>query len=253
MPAMARLFVWRTAAVLALSACVPSRSSYLKPSAPGGYHVNSTCAGMVGPKDRLILADSTGVMVGIETFRLEEISQNLRSQDERDDAQRRRVDRRSVSEPARSGTGLSIILHVPNGRSLRFASRSFVITDRHTLAIHEREPERVFADSGALMDATLVGLVGSRHSPIVGTRMDIGETLTGAPDVRYRWTRRNLIQQWFGTRVSRPYYLVIELDNVQCRDCQLRLPSMTVDSMTVEFPEIRLQWVGEWSFSSLNC
>ena len=192
-------------------------------------------------------------MVGIETFTLEEISSVLHNQAKRESERRKHADRRPTTEPRRSGTGISIIVHVPHGRSLRFASRSFIVTDERTGTVHVQEPTRIFNDSGPLIDATGVGLVGSSHSPTVGRQLDIGETLIGAPEVRYRWTQRNLLQRWFGTRVTKPYYVVIEVVNVKCVDCILRLPAMIVDTATVEFPEIHLREVREWYISPLNC
>ena len=231
-----------------MSACFPARETFLKPSAPGGRHVNSTCGGVAGPRDRLVLASPSGVMVGVETFSLKELSDVLRARDEWENRLKRDVDQRPSTQPRRTGTGLSIILHVPTGRSLRFGSRSFVITDQRTGTVHEREPSRVFSDSGVLMDAVTAGMVGTRHSPIVGTPLDIGDALIGKPDVSGR-----LIQRWFGTKVSRPFYIVIEADDVKCEDCLLRLPPMLLDSTPVEFPEIRLRPGADWFITGLNC
>ena len=217
---------------LALVACVPSRATYVKPFAPGGKHINSLCGGAVGPKDRLIIADSTGVMVGVETFRLKDVASILEA-------------------PPRTGTGLTVIFHVPEGRSLRFASRSFVITDRGTTTVHEREPTRVFSGSGVLLDGFVAGMEAVRPDTAYWPPVDISEPLVGRAPVRgfKAWGK----QQWFGTKVTRAYYAIVELENVLCPDCTLRMPRMMVDSTALEFPEIRLRRVREWYVSPLNC
>jgi hypothetical protein len=227
--------------------CFPGPVTYLKPSAPGGQHRNSTCGGEVGPEDRLVLADSTGVMVGLETYSLEELSEVLRSQDER--LTRGRPTEQTPTVRPTAGTGFSIILYVPEGRSLRFVSRSFVITDQRNATVQERVPTRVFSSSGRLLDGLVAGMVGTPHSPKVGPQIDVGETLVGAPGTR---SSRG-VQRWFDTRVARQFYVIVEFDNLNCRDCTLRMPPMQVDSTAVQFPEIRLRTVREWFWSTLNC
>lgn len=218
-------------ASLGVSACVPAPRTYLRPSAPGGQYTKSTCAGGAGPEDRVALAASEGIMVGVESYSLEEVSAVMPA------------DRPKV------GTGFSIILQIPPGKALRFASSSFVLTDQLTQTMHEQQATTVldFPDAHVLLDGLVVAMSSGPGPPRV-RQIAMRDTLIGASQPDWFITPR-----WFGTILSHPYYVVVPFEGVTCRDCRLRLPPLAVGSTTQQFPEISFKLVKEWLLEPLNC
>ena len=223
---------------LAVSACVPILTTHLKPSAPGGQTTNTACAGMVGPKDRLVLAGPDGVMIGVESYSLEELS-----------AVERALRQPYTMGYEAVGTGFVVIVNLPVGRNVRFASRSFFLTDQVTHAVHEYQWASVldFVDARVLLDG-LVAALQSGDGPPGVRRVDLTTTFTGVPQPNGHITPR-----WFGKVLDRPYYVIVPFEGVTCTDCRLRLPPLVVESTTYEFPEVSFKLVKKWILSPLNC
>jgi hypothetical protein len=229
--------IW-VAVSLTVSACALLPTAYLKPSATGGEYTKSGCAGVAGPEDRLVLAGPDSIMIGVESFSLEEVRAVLGAV---------RPPKTSVDEKV--GTGFSVILHIPVGQTVRFASRSFFLTDQVTHAVHEYQATSVldFAQARVLLDGVVAAMQSGDGPPKV-RQVDMRATLTGVSQPDWHITPR-----WFGRVLDHPYYVIVPFDGVTCRDCRLRLPPLAIDSLTFEFPEIRFKLVKEWVLWPLNC
>ncbi len=223
---------------LAASACAPAPTTYLKPFAVGGQYTRSICAGAAGPEDRLVLAGPDGVMIGVESYSLEEVSVIVRAS---------RPPSTSPSE--RVGTEFSVILHIPAGQTVRFASRSFFLTNQVTHTVHQYEAVSVldYVDARVLLDGPVAAMQSGDDSSRVH-RIDIREPLTGLSQPDWFVTPR-----WFGRALDHPYYVIVPFEGVTCSECRLRMPSLAVGSKKFEFPEISFRLVREWVLWPLNC
>ncbi len=223
---------------LAVSACVPVPRTYLKPSAPGGQATNTACYGTIGPKSRLVLAGPGGIMIGVESYSLEELSSV----------------ERTLRQPYTMGyetvgTGFVVIVSVPVGRTVRFASRSFFLTDQVTHTVHDYQWASVldFVDARVLLSG-LAAPMQSGDGPRKVRRVDLTTTITGVPQPDWIIKPR-----WFGRVLDHPYYVIVPFEGVTCTDCRLRLPPLVVDSTTYEFPEVSFKLDKKWILSPLNC
>lgn len=240
--AMAVRFSALIVVALTVSACILVPVTYLKPSAPGGQNTNTVCIGTVGPKDRLVLAGPDGVMIGVDSYSLRELSAVMRA--------RANWERYTLGYD-KVGTGFNVILRIPAGRTVRFASRSFFLTDQVTHAVHEYQGTSVldFVDIRFL----LRGLVVALHMQKVGgsvkvRQIDLMTTITGVPH-----KDSNRTPNWSGPVLDHPYYVLVPFEGVTCVDCRLRLPPLVVDSTTYEFPEVSFKLAKKWVVQPLNC
>jgi hypothetical protein len=177
-------------------------------------------------------------MIGVESYSLEELSAVMRTS---------RMPNTSPSD--RAGIGFSVILHIPAGQIVRFASRSFFLTDQATQKVHQVEATSIldFADARVLLDG-LVASMQSGDGPRRVRQMDIRAPLAGVrqPD----WF---VAPRWFGKLLDHPYYVIVPFEGVTCSECLLRVPPLEVASKTFQFPEITFRLVKEWVLWPLNC
>ncbi len=240
--AMAVRFSALIVVALAISACFPLLITHLKPSAPGGQYTKIACAGRVGVKDRLVLAGPDGVMIGVESYSLGELTRVIRAHQNEYTLGYDKV-----------GTGFSIILRIPPGRTVRFASRSFFLTDQVTRVVHEYQGASVldFEDPRILFPGLVVALaMQSGDGSVKVPQIDLTTTITGVPHKDSNRTPR-----WAGPVLDHPYYILVPFEGVTCIDCILRLPPLVVDSTPYEFPKVSFKLVKEWVAESLvlNC
>lgn len=230
----------------AVTACVPERVTYLRPSAPGAEYTRSVCGEAVGPKDRAVLRGPEGYVIRVDSYSLEELSLIQREDKQIAIKQGRRA--RESSHDYQTGIGLTIIVQPPRNQSasMRFLSKSFFLADEETRSVYEYQVEHVLDFEDALVN--LDGIVAALKSLRSGDdrakvrRLNVLEALTPIPPET----------KWFRT-IYRPYYIVLFFENVRSKQFRLRIPQVSVGETTFDFPEISFRLVDEWIVVPLNC
>lgn len=179
-------------------------------------------------------------MIGVDSYSLGELTHVIRANQNRYTLGYDKV-----------GTGFSIILRIPAGRTVRFASRSFFLTDQVTHAVHEYQGTSVldFVDMRFLLRGLVVALhMQSGDRSIMVRRIDLTTTITGVPR-----KDSNRTPNWSGPVLDHPHYVLVPFEGITCVDCRLRLPPLVVDSTTYEFPEVSFKLAKKWVVQPLNC
>jgi hypothetical protein len=216
----------------ALTGCIPIRTTFLKPLAPGAEHAGTICGGVTGEPSRMVLRGPGEVIVAVDAYRLE------RSGGGKDQTGR-----------GETGVGLTLILHVPASEEVRFASAEFVLVDRRSSGTLVGTAEAAFdLDHPILVDGRTAWNIATSRSHPRARFTSVTEPLRGTG--RRHW---NVRPRWFKRQIDHPYYVVVVFEGAGEGPFGLRIPPVRMDSLEHVFPEVEIRRVSEWWIVPMNC